>query len=62
MVPPQDIWIEDMAQLVRVRLAPILAQECSPLAPLVEFPMVEENSTTLVQEDGAMVEDDAMAH
>ena len=51
-----------MAQLVRVRLAPILAQECSPLAPLVEFRMVEENSTTLVQEDGAMVEDDAMAH
>ena len=40
----------------------ILAQEGLLLVPFMEVPVeVEENGATLAQEDGATVEDDAMA-
>ena len=49
-----------IVQWVRWGPEPILAQKGLPLAPLTEVPTeTEENGTVLVQEDGAMVEDDA---
>ena len=51
-----------MGQRVRWGLELLLAQEGPPLPPLTEAPIeIEENGATLAQEDGAMVEDDAIA-
>ena len=54
--------MKEVGQQVGWGPEPILVQEGMPLANFMEVPIeVEENSTTLVQEDGAMAEDDAAA-
>ena len=61
-VPHQDVQTEDVGQWVRWKPVPILAQEGPPLAPLTEVPMeIEESGAAPAQEDGAAVDDDAMA-
>ena len=50
--------MEDVGQQVRWGPEPILAQEGPPLVPLTEA-LEEDSGTTLAQEDGTMVEDDA---
>ena len=57
-VLPLDIQMEEVGQQVTWGPEPVLAQEGPPLVPLMEV-LNEESGTALVQEDGAMVGNEA---
>ena len=59
-VPPPDVWIEDVGWWVQWGLEQGPVEEGLPLLALGAEPMEVEGSTKQVQEDGAMVEDDAV--
>ena len=58
-VPPEDVQMEEVGEWVT--WGPVIepAPEGPPLAPLGEAPS-EETGTTVKQEGGAMVDDDAV--
>ena len=57
-VPALDVWIEDVGQWVRWGPDPILEQEGPPLDPIREELMEVKDGATLVQKDGAMMEEE----
>ena len=61
VVPPRDIQIEDIGQRVWWGPEPKLVQEGLPFLALGAEIIEVEGGTKQVQEDGTMVEDDAMA-
>ena len=59
-IPPKDIQMEEVGKRVMWGPAIELVPEGPPLAPLMEA-LNEKSGTMPVQEDGAMVDDNAIA-